>query len=55
MNKYLKINARNINSVCNNKSFTVGGYSYIRKRAGGYQWFFADQPEKYGMLVYNSN
>jgi len=47
----IKICARNISSVCCSKRINVGKYSYIRKRAGGYQWFFADDIEKYKNLI----
>jgi hypothetical protein len=49
--KGIRINARNINSVCNEKIEIVGGHPYIRKKAGGFQWFFANQPEKYKDLI----
>jgi len=43
----VKINARNINAVCHEKRIVNGKYSYVRKRAGGYRWFFANDTEKY--------
>ncbi len=49
--KGIKINARNINGVCHQKKVKVGKYSYIRKKAGSYQWFFADEFEKYKDLI----
>ena len=49
--KGVKINSRNICSVCNEKVQRFGKYQYIRKRAGGYQWFFADDINKYKMLM----
>jgi hypothetical protein len=45
--KGINISARNICSVCHAKVVKVRKYSYVRKKAGGFQWFFADQPEKY--------
>jgi hypothetical protein len=36
-NLEIKVNRRNISAVCNDK----------RKKAGGYQWFFAEEIEKY--------
>lgn len=47
----IKVNARNINSVCNCQIIVIGRYAYTRKRAGGFQWFFADEPEKYTHLL----
>ena len=52
--KGIKVNQRNINSVCNEKIELNGGKPYIRKKAGGFRWFFADQPEKY-MMYLNQN
>jgi len=49
--KGIRINARNINSVCNEKKCKVGKYNYIRRYAGGYRWFFAENTEKYKMLI----
>lgn len=49
--KGIKINARNINAVCNCKHVKNGKYSYIRKRAGGFRWFFANDVEKYKDLI----
>jgi hypothetical protein len=37
----IKVNKRNINKVCHG----------LRKRAGGYQWFFASDVEKYKNLI----
>ena len=48
----IKINARNINSICHEKRFVNGKYSYIRKRAGGYQWFFVEETGKYENLIH---
>lgn len=50
--KGVKINQRNINSVCNQKIEKIGKYFYTRKRAGSYQWFFADDIESYKDLIY---
>jgi len=49
--KGIKINRRNICAVCHGKRVMVGKYSYIRKKAGGYQWFFAEDIEKYKDLM----
>jgi hypothetical protein len=49
--KGIKINQRNICDCCHRKIHIVGTYSYIRKRAGGYSWFFADEVEKYKNLL----
>lgn len=49
--KGVRVNARNIRAVCFGTVFTVGKYTYIRKKAGGYWWFYADQVEKYKELV----
>ena len=49
--KGVKINCRNICATCHGKTIVNGKYSYIRKRAGGFQWFFADEPEKYKNLI----
>ena len=49
--KGVRISARNINCVCNEKLQTFGKYQYVRKRAGGYQWFFSVKIEKYKHLV----
>jgi len=43
----IRINRRNISQVCNGKIHKSGKYTYIRKKAGGYQWFFAEEIEKY--------
>jgi len=53
--KGIKVNSRNICAVCNCKVVYNGKYSYIRKKAGGFQWFFADQPEKYMQLLFLNN
>ena len=45
--KGVKINARNIRAVCKQTLIRIGKYSYTRKKAGGYMWFPADEPEKY--------
>jgi hypothetical protein len=46
--KGIKVNSRNISNVCNEKMNSgYKGKYYIRKRAGGYLWYFADQVEKY--------
>jgi hypothetical protein len=51
----VKISSRNICSVCHQKTVHVGKYSYTRKRAGGYQWFFADDTEKYLQIIVKNN
>lgn len=38
--KGVKICSRNICSVIHCKTIKVGKYSYVRKKAGGFQWFF---------------
>jgi hypothetical protein len=54
--KGIKVNARNINTICHQKEriFKSGKYyyKYIRKNAGGYRWFFADEVEKYKDLLF---
>jgi hypothetical protein len=45
--KGIEVNQRNIRAVCLAKPVNNNGTLYIRKNAGGFQWFFADQPEKY--------
>lgn len=51
----IRINRRNINKVCNGtiSTFTFGKYtySYVRKRAGGYRWYFASDVENYKDLI----
>jgi len=47
----VKINRRNICAVCHGEKFTNGKYSYVRKKAGGYTWHFADDTQKYNHLV----
>jgi hypothetical protein len=47
----VKINKRNINSVCHHKVVINGKYSYVRKKAGGYQWFFAENILEYNNLL----
>jgi len=49
--KGVKINSRNICTVCHCKRVVNGKYSYIRKKAGSYQWFFAEDIEKYKDLM----
>jgi len=49
--KGIKINSRNICTVCHCKRVVNGKYSYIRKKAGSYQWFFAEDIEKYKDLM----
>lgn len=46
--KGVKVSSRNINKVCHYEPDKNG---YIRKRAGGYAWYFADQVEKYRDLI----
>jgi hypothetical protein len=48
----IRINVRNINSVCHSKKVVNGKYSYVRSHAGGYCWFFADEVEKYKDLIF---
>jgi len=51
--KGVKISCRNINAIIHQKlqkNNRVERY-YIRKKAGGYQWFFADETEKYQSLL----
>jgi hypothetical protein len=43
----IRINRRNISDVCHGKTHKIGKYTYVRKRAGGYQWFFAEDIERY--------
>ena len=45
--KGIKVNARNIRLVCKQKKTKVGKYYYTRKKAGGFRWFYTDQPELY--------
>ena len=51
----IKVNARNIRCVCAKTvyKFKFGKYeyNYIRKKAGGYQWFFADDIESYKIIL----
>ncbi len=51
----VKVNCRNICAVCHGKEYiaTSGSKQYrcIRRKAGGYQWFFVDQVEKYKEFV----
>ena len=51
--KGIKVCKRNINSVvnCKKEKNNRNGKFYIRKHAGGFQWFFADEPEKYKMFL----
>lgn len=51
--KGIKVSKRNIRSVCDekaNKNKRNGKY-YIRKTAGGFRWFNADDVEKYKYLI----
>ena len=43
----VKINARNIRMVCTQKQIKNNGSWYIRKKAGGYEWFNADDYSRY--------
>jgi hypothetical protein len=52
--KGIKVNQRNIRAVCLAKPVNNNGTQYIRRTAGGFQWYFADQPEKYKDLVQNN-
>ena len=45
--KGIKVNARNIRAVCKEELCKVGKYTYTRKKAGGFKWFIADEPDKY--------
>lgn len=47
----VRICARNISSVCVGKTINVGKYSYVRKKAGGFRWFYADDVEKYSKYL----
>jgi hypothetical protein len=47
----IRISQRNINSVCHKKLVVNGKYTYQRKRAGGYQWFFSEDIESYKNLI----
>jgi len=53
--KGIKISRRNISHVCHGKmiktKFGKYEYSYIRRKAGGFQWFFSDDVEKYKDLL----
>jgi len=49
--KGVKVNSRNIRSVCAEKLERIGKYSYVRKKAGGFRWFFADNINKYQKLI----
>jgi hypothetical protein len=49
--KGVKVNAKNIRAVCLGTVVVNGKYSYVRKRAGGFQWFVASEVEKYKDLV----
>jgi hypothetical protein len=49
--KGIKVNQRNIRAVCLARPVNNNGTKYIRKMAGGFRWFFADQPEKYKDLL----
>lgn len=53
--KGIKVCRRNICSVIHGKPVINGKYSYVRKKAGGFQWFFADEPEKYSRLLFINN
>lgn len=53
----VKVNRRNISSVCNQKvqkikcNYGRYEYDYIRRRAGGYSWFFAKDIDRYKDLI----
>jgi hypothetical protein len=51
--KDIKVCSRNICAVihCTKQRNNRNGKFYIRKRAGGFQWFFADEPIKYSHLL----
>ena len=45
--KRIRVNSRNIRAVCKQEKMKVGKYYYKRKKAGGFMWFYADEPELY--------
>ncbi len=46
--KGIRVNSRNIRSVCHGKPELVQKkYHFIRRKAGGYEWYFASDVEKY--------
>ena len=47
----VSVNRRNINTVCNKKIFKVGKYSYVRKHAGGYRWFFESDIDRWAKYI----
>ena len=49
--KGIMVNSRNIRACILGKPYKYNGYYYTRKRAGGYQWFAADDIEKYKNLI----
>jgi hypothetical protein len=51
--KGVKVCSRNICCVihCKLQKNNRNGRYYVRRKAGGYQWFFADQPELYSKLI----
>lgn len=49
--KGVKVCARNIGATCAGKTMYNGKYSYVRKKAGGFRWFYADEVEKYQSLL----
>jgi hypothetical protein len=52
--KGIGINERNVRDCIRAKiHYNKSGYQYVRKRAGGYQWFLADEIEKYKYLINN--
>ena len=50
--KGIRINQRNIRAVCEARPVNNNGTDYIRKKAGGFRWFYANQPEKYKDLLF---
>jgi hypothetical protein len=51
--KGIRVNAQNINAVCNKRVEIHGARPYIRKKAGGFNWFFADDLKTYSDLLNN--
>ena len=47
----IAVNSRNIRAVCNEKLCKWNGVIYVRKKAGGYQWFDINDYGKYKSLL----
>jgi len=49
----IKINRRNINAVCHQKKTKNNRNNkyYLRRKAGGFRWFFADDIDKYKQFI----